>query len=162
MEQWRFSPRSQPRKARTHQQLGVKAIGLGAAVLARHRNAGGMDGVGLDAVRPQKARQPEAVASRLIGDGDALDRMPGPAGFVAQRCNSFNSAGASASSFLSGWRLNKRGDQPLRLAHFDDGDDRVILLKSGEGPARVKRLRHGTLLLLDVCGHQIIDSGTAP
>ncbi|MCA0045871.1 hypothetical protein LB577_02695 [Mesorhizobium sp. B283B1A] len=39
--------------------------------------------MGLDAVRPQPARQPEAVARSLIGDGDPLDRMPGPAGFVA-------------------------------------------------------------------------------
>ncbi|WP_189476584.1 hypothetical protein [Mesorhizobium sp. M2A.F.Ca.ET.043.05.1.1] len=34
-------------------------------------------------MRPQKARQPEAVAGRLIGDGDPLDRVPGLVGFVA-------------------------------------------------------------------------------
>src|SRR5438552_2389958 len=40
---------------------------------------------------------------------------------------------------------NERRNQPLRLAHLDHGDDCAILLKSGEGPARVKTrmLRHG-------------------
>ncbi|MES0151748.1 hypothetical protein NKJ95_32050 [Mesorhizobium sp. M0012] len=73
---------AQPAEKSAHQKLGVETIGLGAAVLA-HRNARGMDGIGLDAVRPQPARQPEAVAGRLVSDGDPLDRVPGPAGFVA-------------------------------------------------------------------------------
>src|SRR5262249_13090604 len=40
---------------------------------------------------------------------------------------------------------NKRRHNPLRLAHLDHSDDRVILLESGQGPARVKMtmLRHG-------------------
>ncbi|MER9939237.1 hypothetical protein [Mesorhizobium sp. M0088] len=42
-----------------------------------------MNGIGLDVARPPPARQPKAVAGRLIGDGDPLDRMPGLAGFVA-------------------------------------------------------------------------------
>ncbi|WP_210382769.1 hypothetical protein [Mesorhizobium sp. L-2-11] len=52
-------------------------------VLARHRNASGVDGASLDTARSQPARQPESVAGRLIGDGDPLDLAPGPAGFVA-------------------------------------------------------------------------------
>jgi hypothetical protein len=42
---------------------------------------------------------------------------------------------------FAGW--NNRRHEPLRLAHLDHGDQRVILLKGGEGPARVKGLRHG-------------------
>src|SRR6266700_451661 len=64
-----------------------------------------------------------------------------------QRCKSFNSAGASASIFLRGWRLRPGTSAAIshfRLAHLDDGDECAILIKSGEGPARVKRLRHGT------------------
>ena len=53
---------AQPAEKGAHQKLGVETIGLGAAVLARHRNAGGMDGVSLDIVRLEPARQPEAVA----------------------------------------------------------------------------------------------------
>src|SRR5215467_15813817 len=40
---------------------------------------------------------------------------------------------------------NNRGYQPLRLTHFDHGDDRVMLLEGGEGPACFKRLRHVAL-----------------
>src|SRR5215471_21590958 len=40
---------------------------------------------------------------------------------------------------------NNRGYQPLRLTHFDHGDDRLMLLEGGEGPARFKRLRHVAL-----------------
>ena len=40
---------------------------------------------------------------------------------------------------------NNRRNEPLRLAHLDHGDDGAILLEGSEGPARVKRLRHGAL-----------------
>jgi hypothetical protein len=36
---------------------------------------------------------------------------------------------------------NNRCDEPLRLAHLDYGHDRVILLESGKGPARVKGVK---------------------
>jgi hypothetical protein len=39
--------------------------------------------VSFDIPRPQPARQPEAVASGLISDDDALDLAPALAGFVA-------------------------------------------------------------------------------
>jgi hypothetical protein len=35
------------------QQIDVQSVGLGAAMLARHRHAGGVDDMGLDAARPQ-------------------------------------------------------------------------------------------------------------
>lgn len=56
---------AQPAEKSAHKKLGVETIGLGA-VLARHRNARGMDGIGLDAVRPQPARasqKPSPAAS---------------------------------------------------------------------------------------------------
>ena len=37
------------------------------------------------------------------------------------------------------------GDQPARLAHLDDRNERAILIKGGEGFAQVVRLRHGAL-----------------
>src|SRR6516162_7720085 len=40
---------------------------------------------------------------------------------------------------------NNRRYQPFRLSDLDCGDDRAILLEGGEGPARIKRLRHGAL-----------------
>src|SRR6266404_7179401 len=74
---------AQPAEKGTHQQFGVEAIGLRAPVLARHRDARGMDDISLDITCPQPARQPEAVASGLISDDDALDLAPSQAGFVA-------------------------------------------------------------------------------
>ena len=40
---------------------------------------------------------------------------------------------------------NNPRNEPLRLAHLNHGDDCAILLEGGEGPARVKSLRHGAL-----------------
>jgi hypothetical protein len=74
---------AQPAEEDADQQFRVEAIGLRAPVFARHRDARGMDDVGLDTARPQPARQPEAIASGLISDHDALDLAPGLAGFVA-------------------------------------------------------------------------------
>src|SRR5207248_8977397 len=34
------------------------------------------------------------------------------------------------------------GNQPTRLAHLDDGNDRAILVQGDEGPAQVVRLGH--------------------
>ena len=45
---------------------------------------------------------------------------------------------------LADARNNPR-NKPLRLAHLNHGDDCAILLEGGEGPARVKSLRHGAL-----------------
>src|SRR3954451_2073327 len=36
-------------------------------------------------------------------------------------------------------------DEPIRLAHFDDGDQRAILIEGGKGSAQIVRLRHGAL-----------------
>ena len=42
-----------------------------------------MNNVGLDTARPQPARQPEPVASGLVGDDNALDLAPRLTGFSA-------------------------------------------------------------------------------
>src|SRR5437016_13853492 len=34
------------------------------------------------------------------------------------------------------------GDEPARLAHLEDGNDRAILVQGDEGPAQVVRLGH--------------------
>jgi len=62
------------------QQLGVEPIGLRPAMLARDRDAVGMDHLGVDRARPQPARQPHPVATCLKGDRDPVDRAPGPLG----------------------------------------------------------------------------------
>src|SRR5215218_9447837 len=47
-------------------------------MLAGDGDTGGMDHVGLDALKPQPARQPEAVATSLEGNCNALDVAPCP------------------------------------------------------------------------------------
>jgi hypothetical protein len=88
------------------------------------------------------------IAASLKGDDDALDVAPSLAGFAAPTMQEHQ------QHFLLGIELlkrlafdpgNERGNQPLRMAHLDHGDNRAILLERGEGSARVKTkmLRHG-------------------
>ena len=95
---------AQPAEEGALEQLGVEPVGLGPAVLAGDRDAGGVDDVRLDAARPQPAGQPEAVAAGLEGDRDARDRAPALAASSRQRCSSRSSASWSGSSFFSGCR----------------------------------------------------------
>src|SRR6266404_8286367 len=74
---------AQPAEKGSHQQFRVEAISLRAPMFARHRDARGMDHISLDIACLQPARQPEAVASGLISDDDALDLAPRLGGFVA-------------------------------------------------------------------------------
>src|SRR6201981_1715227 len=41
-------------------------------------------------------------------------------------------------------------DQPARLAHLDDGNDRAILVQGNEGPAQIVRLGHRGTPSIDV------------
>ena len=139
---------AQPAEKGAHQQFRVEAISLRAPVLARHRDACRMDNVSLDVARPQPARQPEAVASGLISDDDALDLAPGLARFVAPTMQDLQQrllVGIELLERLAFNARNNRRDEPPRLAHLDHGDECAILLEGGEGPARIKRLRHGAL-----------------
>jgi hypothetical protein len=43
------SPRSQPAKQDTHQKRSVEPVGFGAPTITRHRDATGVDHMGLDA-----------------------------------------------------------------------------------------------------------------
>src|SRR5271154_1733811 len=64
-----------------------------------------------------------------------------------QRSINLNSCSGSGGSFFSGSRASPgaRGDQPTRLAHFDDDDQRAILIQGGERLAQIERFGHGAL-----------------
>jgi hypothetical protein len=64
---------AEPAEERTLEQLRVERVGLGAAMLARHGNARGMDDVRLHALREEPACQPEAVVAGLEGYRHATD-----------------------------------------------------------------------------------------
>src|SRR5580704_2341602 len=107
-----------------------------------------MDNVGLNTARPQPARQPEPVASGLVGDDNALDLATRLARFGAPTIQKLQQCFLVCLELLERLAFdprNNRRDEPLRLAHLDHGDDCVILLEGGEGLARIKRLRHGVL-----------------
>ena len=53
--------------------LGVETVGLGAPVFTRYRYARCVDDMGLDAARPEPARQPETISAGLEGNCDAFD-----------------------------------------------------------------------------------------
>jgi hypothetical protein len=94
-----------------------------------------MDDISLDVTRPQPARKPEAVPASLISNDNALDLAPSVAGFIAPTMQELEQPLFLGIELLKGLAFDardKRCDQPLRLAHLDHGDDRVILLESGE------------------------------
>jgi hypothetical protein len=68
---------AQPTEEGTPEQGRVEAVRLRSPMLARHRNARRMDDVSLDVLQPQPTGQPEAIAARLEGHRDALDRATG-------------------------------------------------------------------------------------
>ena len=96
---------AQPAEERALQQLGVEPVGLRPPMLARYGDARRMDDVRLDAARPQPARQPEAVAAGLEGDGNPRDRAAGLDRLIAPAMQQPRAApSSSGSSFFSGWR----------------------------------------------------------
>jgi hypothetical protein len=139
---------AQPAEEGALEQLGVQAVRLGAPVLPRDRDAGRVHDVGLDAARPQPARQPEAVAPGLEGDREAGDRAPGPGRLVPPAMKQPEQRLLARVELLE--RVapdpgHQPGDEPARPAQLDHGDERVVLLEGGEGPAQVIALRHGAL-----------------
>src|SRR3954464_10133817 len=138
----------QPAGEGAQQQLRVETIGLCPSVLARDSDARGMDDIGLDAAPPQPARQPKAVASGLIGDDDALDLPTRLCRFVAPTLHKLQQLVLIGRKLLQRLALDawdQPRDEPIRLAHFDDGDQRAILIEGGKGSAQIVRLRHGAL-----------------
>jgi hypothetical protein len=65
---------TQPAKKGAFEQPDIQPVGLRPPVLARDGDARWMDHVSFNAVCAQPARQPEAVAAGLEGDGNARDR----------------------------------------------------------------------------------------
>src|SRR5215218_7234814 len=107
-----------------------------------------MDDVGLDGVGLQPARQPESVPPGLLSADDTFDFMPGLARFLAPALQQLQQSARVCIKLLQRLALDSRDhrcNEPLRLAHLDYRDQCAILLEGGEGPAGVKRLRHGVL-----------------
>src|SRR3954468_2628478 len=140
---------AQPAEEDPFEQSRVEAICFGPAMLARDSHAGRMDDVGFDIAGPEPAGQPEPVAARLERDHDARNRatLLGCLGTPAhEQTEQVHLAWFELLQRMALDPWNNASDEPARLAHLDDGNDRAVLLQGSEGPAQiVELLCHGTL-----------------
>src|SRR5215213_4359033 len=107
-----------------------------------------MNDIGLDPARPQPARQPEAVATGLISDGDARDRASRLGGFVlpaAKQAKQLHLIGVDLFQRVASDPGHDRGHEPARLAHLNDGYEGAALIEGETGSAQVIVLRHEKL-----------------
>jgi hypothetical protein len=95
--------------------------------------------------RPNETVKPPGAA--IIKGGRRPSRIPSDLRVTKHSADQNRLPTYSRSSYAS--QANRR-DEPLRMAHLDHVNQRVILVKGGERPARVKGLRHGALHRLDV------------
>src|SRR5215212_6276272 len=139
---------TQPAEKRALEQRGVEPVSLGTPVFARDGDAGWMNDIGLNAARPQPARQPEAVATGLISDGDARDRASRLGGFVlpaAEQAKQDGLVGVDLLERVASDPGHDRGHEPARLAHLNDGYEGAALIEGETGSAQVIVLRHEKL-----------------
>jgi hypothetical protein len=120
---------AQPAQERAHQELRVEPIRLGAPVIPLDRDARGMNDIGLDIVLAEQSREPEAVAPRLEGDADPPHHASGPPRLLAPALDQFEQPFRVRRQLLQ--RIARqarrtRGDEPTRLAQFNDDDQRAI------------------------------------
>jgi hypothetical protein len=115
-------------------------------MLARDGDTRRMHDVRLDAAGSQPTRQPEPVAAGFEGDRDAGDGLTCLCPFVAPAMQQRQQQRLARFQLLNRMPCDARddpGDQPARLAHLNNGNQRAILIQSGERSAQVILLRHG-------------------
>src|SRR5438046_6701005 len=111
----------------------------------RYRDTRGMDHVRFDPTRRKPARQPKAVAAGFEGKRNPRDRAAGPDRLIPPAMQQAKQPFWARLQLLARLTLNPgkhAGNQPARVAHLDDGNNRAILVQGDEGPAQVVRLGH--------------------
>src|SRR5271170_7550367 len=114
-------------------------------MFARYGDTRRMDYMRLNPMRTKPARQPEAVPTSFEGQCNPRDLAAGLDRLVAPAMQQGKQPFWVRLQLLAGLALNAgkhTGNQPTRLAHLDDGNDRAILVQGDEGPAQVVRLGH--------------------
>src|SRR5437868_7843621 len=109
-------------------------------MLPRYRDTRGMDHVSLYSTRRKPARQPEAGAAGFEGKRNPRDRAAGPDRLIPPAMQHGKQPFGARLRLLERLTLKTRNypaNQPARLAHLDDGNDRAILVQGDEGPAQV-------------------------
>src|SRR6202035_4408820 len=136
---------AQPPQEPPLQQLGVEPVGLRPSMFPRYCDTRGMDHMRLHPTRTQPARQPEAVAAGFEGQRNPRDLFTGPDCLIAPAMQQAKQPFGTRLQLLARLTLNAGkhpGNQPARLAHLDDGNDRAILVQGDEGSAQVVGLGH--------------------
>src|SRR4029077_15142691 len=136
---------TQPPQEPALQQLGVEPVGFRSPMFPRYRDTRGMDHVSLYSTRRKPTRQPKAVAAGFEGERNPRDRAAGPDRLIPPAMQQAKQAFWARLQLLARLTLNAgkhAGNQPARLAHLDDGNDRAILVQGDEGPAQIVRLGH--------------------
>jgi len=111
----------------------------------RYRDTRRMDHVRLYSSRLEPARQPEAVATGFEGNCNPRDIAAGPDGLIPPAMQHGKQPFWARLELLTRLTLNAgkhTANQPARLAHLDDGNNRAIVVQGDEGPAQVVRLGH--------------------
>src|SRR3984893_2896923 len=136
---------TQPPQEPPLEQLGVQPIGLCPAMFPRNCHTRGVDHVRLYPTRLKPARQPEAVAAGFEGTRNPRDSAAGPDRLIPPAMQHGKQPFWARLQLLARLTLNAgkhTANQPARLTHLDDGNDRAILVQGDEGPAQVVRLGH--------------------
>src|SRR5215472_1532174 len=95
-----------------------------------------MDHVSLHFARLKPARQPEAVTTSFEGQCNPRDLAAGFDRLVAPAMQQAKQPFCIRLQLLARLALNAgkhTANQPTRLAHLDDGNDRAILIQGDEG-----------------------------
>src|SRR5205807_427511 len=123
-------------------------VGFRPAMLPGYRDTRGMDQVRLYPTRLEPARQPEAVAAGFEGQRNPHDIAAGSDCLIPPAMQQGKQPFWARLQLLARLTLNAgkhTADQPARLAHLNDGNDRAILVQGDEGPAQsLPRRRPGS------------------
>ena len=95
---------AQPSQEHPHQHGSIEPIGLGPSVLARDRDAAGMDDMSLNSVPGEPPCQPETVSSGFERNNDACDGKTFPDALVTPAMQHTKSPVSSGTIFFIGWR----------------------------------------------------------
>src|SRR5207244_11466473 len=94
---------------------------------------------------PQASAPARAVAAGFEGNRNPRDIAAGPDCLIPPAMQHGKQPFWARLQLLARLTLNAgkhAGNEPARLAHLDDGNDRAILVQGDEGPAQVVRLGH--------------------
>ena len=126
---------AQPAEQRAHQHLGVKPVGLGPALLTRHRDAAGVNDINLNPVSLEQPGQPEPVTPGFIRHHRARDRPTGPRRLLAPALDLLEQARRVDRQLLQRPPVHsrhRRRHQPGRAAHLDHAHQRAVMVESDE------------------------------